>query len=117
MKVYAYRIAQRGPRTLGEVLQRLYALPLQNRVFSASRVDMRLEELGRGGDYLYADFANPRSGHGPAIMALDAPLQGIAIQSGQAFGEDTSMVIHQPTGYVALQYNHSGPRIGRISQY
>lgn len=117
MKIHAYRVVQHGPRSLGDVLKRLNALPLQQRVFSAARMDMRLESFADGGDYLYADFANPRSGHGPAIMTEDSPLQGIRIENGQSFGEDTSMVIHQPTGYVALQYNHSGPRIGRISQY
>ncbi|WP_156458079.1 DUF6731 family protein [Devosia epidermidihirudinis] len=117
MKVYAYRVVQRGPRSLEQMLAELNLRPLEQRVFDASSVGLRLEHTTSDGAFVFADFAAARVGHGPGKMSANGPLTEIELEDGEAFGEDTGFVYHPPSGYLALQYNHAGPRVARVAQY
>lgn len=117
MKIYAYRVVQNGPRSVDEVLRNLMARPLEERIFEGKASGLRLEDMRPRGNFILADFASKRFGHGPGRMADNAPLQEIALQQGESFGEDTGIIYDPRTNYLAIQYNHSGPRAARIQQY
>ena len=115
MKIYAYRVEQRGPRALGTVLDRIYALPLEDRFFGD--MGIRLEDKGVRGGFIMMDFAKERTGHGPGRMHRRHPIQDIQLGNGENFAEDTGVAYCPQTGYAALQYNHIGPRAGLIERY
>jgi len=117
MRIFAYRVVQKGPRGLEDVLSRLAGLPLKDRVFDGAASGMRLEDARLIQHFMHADLAVPRTGHGPGRMGLDAPLADIEMAKDEAFGEDAGLVYDPASGYLALQYNHVGPRIGRIQSY
>jgi len=78
---------------------------------------IRLEQaIGQNG-FWFADFAAPRNGHGPGRMGRGAPLEGIALDEGHSFGEDTAFAFDPDTRYMAIQYNHFGPRSNGIEKY
>ncbi|THK35141.1 hypothetical protein EHS39_26120 [Ensifer sp. MPMI2T] len=116
MRVYAYRVQQRGPRALEEVLRRINDLPLADRHFLGAR-SMRLEIAREQNGLWFADFAAPRNGHGPGTMAVNQPMSEIALAAGALFGEDTGFVYDPHSRYLVLQYNHTGPRDSGISKY
>ncbi len=117
MKVYAYKIAQRGPRSITALLDWLSARPIQNRTFPGRSADMRLESLEKCDGLIMADFAAPRLGHGPGKMAPAVPVSAIAMEAGHSFAEDTAFVLDEATGYMAFQYNHAGPRMASVRDY
>jgi hypothetical protein len=78
---------------------------------------MRLEDANVRGDYVYLDFARPRTGHGPGHMAKSRPIQDFDLPDDEAFGEDTAVAFDPASGYAAVQYNHYGPRVSAIEQY
>jgi hypothetical protein len=115
VKIFAYRVVQKGPRTFDNVIERLHRLELQDRHFGGSKI--RLEDRARRGGILLADFARERGGHGPGRMAPNEALQDIPLRGGQNFGEDTGMAYDLATGNAAIQYNHYGPRSQSIENY
>lgn len=117
MKIYAYRVAQRGPRQLEEVLRRLSLVPFGQRLFDGAASGMRLEALDTKGDYVFADFTSRRSGHGPGKLSPEAEIADIELAEGDYFGEDTGIVYHPASRYLVVQYNHHGPKLPRISDY
>ncbi len=116
MKIYAYRVEQVGPRALDNALMRIEAALLRERQYLGER-EMRLETSEERNGFWFADFAVPRTGHGPGRMSRDAPLAEIALDAGFSFGEDTGIAFDPNSGYLAVQYNHFGPRISSIEKY
>lgn len=115
MKISAFRVEQKGPRALEDLLDRLNRIPLERRSFEGS--NLRLETSRMIDGLMCADFAGTRSGHGPGRMSRNAPLEGIAMEEGFTFGEDTGIVYNPETGNIAVQYNHTGPRMAGIEKY
>ena len=115
MKIFAYRIVQKGPRSLEAIIDRVHRLELQHRVIGGSKI--RLEERGRKDGFLLMDFARERGGHGPGRMAPNEALQEIPLRAGQNFGEDTGVAYDPASGHAAIQYNHYGPRAESIEEY
>lgn len=116
MKVYAYRIQQRGPRALEDLLERVRRRPLDQRSYQGAE-SMRLEDARRRNGLWFADFAVPRGGHGPGRMGRNRQIADIRLGEGERFGEDTGFAYDPVTRYLALQYNHSGPREQGIERY
>lgn len=116
MKSYAYLLEQRGPRTLEDVVRPLHDLQLGQRSFPITG-DMRLERAQFEDNWIYMDFARGRPGHGPGRMGRDLPMQGIELEEGYIFGEDTAMIYDADTRCAAVQYNHYGPRASHIYSY
>jgi hypothetical protein len=116
MKIYAFRAHQRGPRTFEQVLAAVQRMPLEGRSF-LGEAEMRLELAEERHGVWFADFAAPRRGHGPGRMGRQNPLEEIELAEGFKFGEDTGIAYDPATRYLAVQYNHYGPRAGGIQQY
>jgi hypothetical protein len=114
MKIFAYRIEQKGPRTFPELIDRIHRKPLQDRFGERG---IRLEERRNYRGFLLVDFARVRRGHGPGRLARNTPFKGIRLRGGQSFAEDTGMAFDPKTGYAAIQYNHFGPRALAIEEY
>lgn len=117
MKVYGYRAVQRGPRALEELMNRLAAAPLEQRNFDGVASGLRLETVSSYGDFVFADFAAKRGGHGPGRISPTSEIADIELAEGESFGEDTGLVYHPSSRYLAVQYNHHGPKLSRISDY
>jgi hypothetical protein len=116
MKMYAFRVQQRGPRPLEQVLEAIQAMPLGQRDFLGSS-GMRLETAQNIRGLWFADFAAPRRGHGPGRMGRQTPLEGIELDEGYQFAEDTGIAYDPLTRHLAIQYKHYGPRSTGIQQY
>lgn len=116
MKIFAYQLRQDGARTVAEVVEHIYAKQLRDRVQPGGN-GLRLEERAVGRDLIFMDFAKARSGHGPGRMHPERPIQEFDLAAGENFGEDTAAVYHVPSGYLIVQYNHSGPRANAIANY
>jgi len=117
MKVHAYRLEKQGGGDVADLLSRVRARELADRFFPGDGQTLRLEELEVRGDYLLADFAGPRAGHGPGRMGRGAPITDFDLADDEDFGEDTAVAVHLPSGYAAVQYNHYGPRVNAIEGY
>jgi hypothetical protein len=117
MKIFAYRIVQKGPRRLDEVLSLLSGLSFERRFFEGSAEGVRLEHFEKRGEFFFADIVAERSGHGPGRLRKTAPMAEFDMAEGEVFGEDTGLAFDAASGYLALQYNHVGPRVGRIQSY
>lgn len=115
VKIFAYRIVQKGPRTFETIIERLNGLSLADRTIGGSKI--RLEERARRRGLLFVDFARQRGGHGPGRMAPNEALQDIPLRGGQNFGEDTGLAYDPASGCAAVQYNHYGPRAPSIEHY
>lgn len=116
MKIYAFRVQQNGRRGLGQLLELVNNADLNDRHYMGERF-MRLEAAFSRDGFWYADFAAPRNGHGPGRMGRGAPIEGIQLEEGHSFGEDTAFAFDPQTGYLAVQYNHYGPRSIGIEKY
>ncbi|MCV0387135.1 MAG: hypothetical protein K5821_12000 [Nitrobacter sp.] len=115
MKIFAYRVVQKGPRTLSDICGRLKALNFEDRYFGGS--PLRLEEVDTRAGILLIDLSRERGGHGPGRMSRAAGLSDIRLSVGESFGEDTAIAFDQASGFAALQYNHIGPRTTAIEDY
>jgi hypothetical protein len=116
MKIPAYRLVQRGPRSLERVTQQVDALPLTDRFFLGT-TEARLENIFPGRRFLKLNFGRIRGGHGPGQMSLSEPVDPISLGAGRRFGEDTAAVLDKDSGYIAVQYNHFGPRAVSLEEY
>jgi hypothetical protein len=75
-----------------------------------------LESANKAGQTWSLDFGGIRS-DGPGRASRDAPIVNFDLAANEGFGEETAAVFDANTGYMALQYNHRGPRSGRIQGY
>lgn len=115
MKIYAYRLEQKGPRSLQAVIDRIHGLAIGDRFIGDMGV--RLEDRGQRSGFLMMDFARIRSGHGPGRLRRHHPMQEFQLAQDENFGEDTGIAYDPQTRYAAVQYNHIGPRALLIERY
>jgi len=116
MKIHAYRIVPRGNITLDAVLEHLSALSLQQRLRTVSDVQMRLEEGVKQNNGWLLDFGMIRH-DGPGRASATTPIADFDLQDDEGFGQETAAYFDPGTGFMTLQYNHYGPRQGRIQSY
>lgn len=117
MKIHAFRLEQQGAGSLQPLMDAVAGRDLGARFFAGDGEAIRLEVAQPLGDYYLMDFAGVRAGHGPGRMARNRPIVDFDLQHDEAFGEDTAMVLHLPTRYAAIQYNHYGPRAAAIERH
>lgn len=117
MKIHAYRLEADGPTPASELLQRVGALALGERYFPGDGNTLRLEDVQLRGDFLLTNFSALRKGHGPGRLSRHGLMAEFDLNEDEDFGEDTAAVIHVPSGYTAVQYNHYGPRHASVDKY
>lgn len=107
--------------TLGKVHAKVYS----DRIQLINRKKYRLEELASSRDIpeisgvsevICFSVMNFREGHGPGKADHHTPLESINYDGGSP-GEDTAVLYDPTSGYMAIQYAHSGPRHSAIQRY
>ncbi len=116
LKVHAYHIVQRGNVSLVQTLTHVAQLQLPNRLRTVSAVPMRLEHCVQQGPYWLMDFTLIRR-KGPGRASPTEPVSDFDLEDDEGFGEETAAIYAPNSGFMALQYNHYGPRQSRIQAY
>lgn len=118
MKIFLYEISKRI--SIEGAINRINSLPMQDRVRDISGYDMKLEEVSSGkvsGNAVWLmDFCKHRDS-GPGLAKTDAKIQGFNLAADEAFGEMTATLYDPASHFIAIQYNHYGPRAGSIAKY
>jgi len=118
MKMFLYEISNQI--SIVDAINRIKSLPMQDRVRNISGYDMKLEEVScsqiNGDDIFLMDFCKHRNS-GPGLAKTDAKIQGFNLATDEAFGEMTAALYDPATHFIAIQYNHYGPRAGSIAKY
>lgn len=103
MKIHLYKNEPRqGSRPLVDVIDQVKQLAIVNR-----------EKLVDG----KMDFTFRRTTNGPGLSHKGQATQDFALATGDGFGEQTAVIYAPDKDYVAIQYNHFGPRAASIAGY
>jgi hypothetical protein len=124
MKVHLYKVLplQKTP-DLVVPLQAALNMPLDQRLRQISQHEIRLEEIyaphtkQNSSSFWLMDFTIFRFEHGPGKASRKQPIEGFDLQNDEGFGEETAVLFDPKTGYLVVQYNHHGARVGSIAAY
>lgn len=124
MKVHLFKVrTMDGAQPLENLLTAIQGDPLENRLRTLSYQEIRLESLrapttrGNPSPYWLLDFTKLRFEHGPGKISRDAAIEGFELEEDQGFGEETAALFDPASQHLLIQYNHNGPRSGRIEEY
>lgn len=78
---------------------------------------MFLESFKTDQNFLYTDFTQRRIKHGPGYSKKGQATEDFNLGEDAGFGEQTAVVWSSNGDYIAIQYNHYGPKPGTISEY
>lgn len=117
MKILGYRVTPQGHRSLEETARWIRELDLEERFILGDEHGVRLEFLRERDQYLFLDFSKGRTGHGPGQRSRQDTVADIDLPNDGEFAEDTALVYDVGSRYLALQYNHYGPRAKNIEEY
>jgi hypothetical protein len=116
VKIHAYKVVPRGQVSLDQVLDHINGLALGDRLRTVSEGDIRLEMGNKAGQLWVLDFGGIRP-DGPGRASATAPISDFDMTADEGFGQETAAIYNVATGFMALQYNHFGPRYRRIQGY
>jgi hypothetical protein len=116
VKIHAYKVVPRGQLSLDQVLAHLNGIPLDGRMRTVSDGEIRLESANKTGDIWALDFGGLRP-DGPGRASATTPISDFDMNEDEDFAQETAAIYNVASGYMALQYNHFGPRHGRIQGY
>jgi len=77
---------------------------------------IRVEEMTTKGALRFVDFA-AISHDGPGKASFSGPIEDFDLEDTEGFGHETAFCYSKEKQAVILQYNHVGPRVGRIQSY
>lgn len=124
MKVHLYRAVSfnEGP-PLETLLDIISNDTLDHRLRMVGHQELRLEDALRPHTknnrtpYWLLDFTKLRFEHGPGKASRTEPIEGFELDDNQGFGEETAALYDPQTHHLLVQYNHHGPRAGKIQEY
>lgn len=120
-KTHLFRIsASKGAESVEDLLRRIKADSLEDRIRSCTGVEYRLEDIrppSKGETWWELNFVRLRAGHGPGKVSRKAAMKGFKMAPGDYFGEDTAVLYDEKTRFAVVQYNHWGVRPSGIEQY
>jgi len=118
MKIHYFRAeTQEGGEDAKHVLTRIKNLSLIEREKEIDDKIMFLESFRIDEDFLYTDFTQRRMKHGPGCSRKGQATEDFNLGKNAGFGEQTAVVWSLKNSYVAIQYNHYGPKPGITSEY
>ena len=118
MKVHFFRFEiNNSTDTPDSLLSRIDKLRLIDREQAIPPGTMFLEDLTADSLFYSMDFTKRRTIQGPGQSVQGRRTTDFALPEGGGFGEQTALVWSRKSDYVAVQYNHSGPRVGAIASY
>lgn len=116
MRIYYYKVERSGP--LREALKSISArADLADREYQGRswRKVMFLEEFDDLGDGMYSMDFTHRAERGPGYSEPGEATVGFEMEPGTGFAEQTAAILSD--GYMAVQFNHVGPRPSSIAHY
>ena len=120
MRVHLYEVCRSdGARPLEDVLEQLHATPLEERLRSIGYQEIRLEDIrppGKVDGTWRLDFCKLRN-QGPGRASPKVATQSFELQQGERFAEETAALFDPASGFLAVQYNHFGPRSASLGEY
>lgn len=118
LKVHAFRVKRADKSgNLDDLLDHIRQDSLPHRVRTVGENDLRVEDVSRKDGLWYFDFGKFREQHGPGKASKSAPIQGFSFANGEVFCEETACLYLPSPGYLLVQYNHHGARVGKIQEY
>ena len=119
MRVYFFRVViENSTDTTHDLVDRIYGLPQIDREWvGGNGLSVFLEDLRDSPNFFATEFTHRRMTHGPGHSQQGQPTSDFALRQGAGFGEQTAAVWSRQIDYVAIQYNHHGPRSGTIAKY
>lgn len=120
LKVHLFKVRPiDGTRPLADTLIKISQLSLPKRMAQAKFQPMRLECLdvppARPGLWRL-DFCKLRT-TGPGKASASEPTRGFDMAEEDRFSEESAAIYDERSGYIAIQYNHYGPRATTIEDY
>ena len=103
--------------TPGSLLTGIDNMPLFNRERPTSSGTLLLEELTIDPRFYCIEFTKRRTSQGPGHSIQGQQTTDFVLRQGGGFGEQTALVWSNDSEYIAVQYNHYGPRPGSIANY
>ena len=88
-----------------------------DREVSVSNGVLFLEKLEENARFHHLEFTKRRTKHGPGHSVAGEETVDFDLRQGGGFGEQTALVWSKEENYLAIQYNHFGPRVGVIAKY
>lgn len=120
LKVHLFKVRPiEGSPALANMLDRIDRLELEARLPSTRVQHVRLEEIARpeAGSALWRlDFCKLRA-EGPGRASARERTRGFDMGEDERFSEETAAIYDEQSGYMAIQYNHYGPRATAIEEY
>jgi len=119
MKIHAFKV-EVGQKSapLEDTLNLIKSeADLSRRVRLISQSETRAEWLEKRDGLWYLDFVKFRTTQGPGKAKRRGIVEGFTFAQGESFGEETAALYDPKTGFILVQYNHSGIRAGAIAQY
>ena len=118
MKIYAYKVLleKTDTKSFEKALKDCAAKSLRDRLYDHGSVRLRLEDFRPRNGLLELNFVSLRLGTAPVRVAEDRQLAEINLADDEFFGEETACLYDPGSGYLLVQYNHYGPRIGGIRE-
>jgi hypothetical protein len=119
VKIHAYKVdTQDGSAPLEDVLALVeQQADLRERIRLIRNSEVRVEAVEKRDDVWFMDFVRIRMDHGPGRVSRDAEVEGFDLDDDEGFGEETAALFDPGTGYILIQYNHSGVRAASIADY
>lgn len=119
MKIHAFKVKKEdGSAELVDVLKQIGAeAKLEKRIRIVNRAELRIDSIELRDGVWFMDFVKFRQTQGPGRGKKKAKTEGFEFKRGESFAEETAALFDPASGYILVQYNHSGVRAGSISQY
>lgn len=120
--LFEVRAIHRTP-PLAELLERIHADDIANRLRLVGQQEIRLEDIApphsndNDTPYWLLDFTKIRFEHGPGKASRHQPIEGFELDADQGFGEETAALYDPQRHVILIQYNHYGVRSGVIKNY
>ncbi len=117
MKIHYYSITiENSSESIESVLSRIEKLNLSSREQDLSGTNLTAEYMLANGNYFHTDFTLRRMTGGPGLAKRGQVTRDFKLAVDEGFGEQTAAVWSEK-GFVAIQYNHRGPKLVHIIRY
>lgn len=118
MKIHLYKNSPKpNDQSLAEIITNILQMELADR---ERLIDTKLVFLERGNvdaDRFIMDFTYRRTTSGPGHSMTGKETMDFELEEQAGFGEQTAIVYDPGDEYIAVQYNHYGPRATAIANY
>ncbi len=119
MKIHLYRnVSKPGDSSLADSIKNVSHMALSGREKLIDGKLIFLERCSTGDKRLFSmDFTYRRTTSGPGHSVVGKETTDFELENEVGFGEQTAIVYDPKHEYIAVQYNHHGPRAATIVRY